>query len=104
MKALWIVGKVLLAFVLVFGGIGASVWYINWSAERHARAFCDDAPVGSSVSPILDRAAREKILFGNQGGVYTFYFSGSVFDKAVCEIETDSNRNVTKKYSLMEYD
>ena len=81
----------------------ASIVYANWSAEKRAREFCDEIPIGSDISTATARANHRKILWGPYRG-YTFYFPGFIFDKAVCEVDVDQHGKVVKKGSAMEYD
>ena len=91
------------AIVAVVGTAVACTAYLDWSAERQAKAFCNDVPIGSDISLAVERAKDKKLLYGDYRR-YTFYFPGMVFDKAVCEIWIDPNRKVTSKHSEMEYD
>lgn len=88
------------AIVVVFVGCVA---YVNWSAEKRAREFCSRIPVGSDISSATSKANDGKILWGSASG-YTFYFSGFIFDKAVCEVSVDKAGKVISKNTEMEYD
>jgi hypothetical protein len=94
--------------VLGFGVIAGGVAYLNWSAERRARAFCEEIALGSDVSLAVANAKGRKILQGSNpvGSVteYSFYFPGTMFDKAVCRAEVDRNEKVVSKGADMEYD
>ena len=84
----------------------ALLWYVahaNQSAERRAREFCDAISIGSDISVHTARANDGKILWVSKGG-YTFYFSGFIFDKAVCEVSVSKEGRVTSKTAEMEYD
>jgi hypothetical protein len=99
----FLIGKVAVVIVAVLGTPVACVYYLNWSAERKAKAFCDDVAIGSDISLAIEKAKDKKLLYGDYQG-YTFYFPGMVFDKAVCEVSIDPSRKVTSKHSEMEYD
>ena len=96
-------GKVAIVTIATLGAMVACVFYANWSADRKAKAFCDAINVGSDISLTIDKAKKNKIFFGNFQG-FTFYFPGTGFDKAVCEVSVDPNGKVTSKNSEMEYD
>jgi len=48
-------------------------------------------------------AVSKHVQFGSDNG-YTFYFSGFIFDKAVCEVAVDKQGKVISKKTEMEYD
>lgn len=102
-KIILLFGKIAVVSVAMFGLLLACLFYPNWSAEREAKAFCDEIAIGSDVSLAVERAKEKRIFFGDFQG-YTFYFPGLVFDKAVCEVSVDANRKVISKASIMEYD
>jgi hypothetical protein len=102
-KLVLLLVKIAAVLLAGFGALVGGVWYFNWSAERRARAFCDDIAIGSDISLSLDNATKQKI-FHSDSPPYNFYFFSTGFDKAVCAVETDSNRKVTSRYSEMEYD
>jgi hypothetical protein len=102
-KILLLLGKIALVIVALFGAMVACVSYVNWAAERKAKAFCDDIPVGSDISLAIEKAKIHDV-FHSDSPPYNFYFFGVVFDKAVCEVSVDSNRKVISKISEMEYD
>ena len=102
-KIIFAVGKVALVIVVVLGAIVASIFYLNWSAERNARKSCDAIEIGSDIS-VATQKVKDKHLYYGDSHEYTFYFWGMVFDKAVCEVSIDQNRKVTAKHSEMEYD
>jgi hypothetical protein len=86
--------------------------YANWAAEREARKFCDETPIGSDISAATAKAENRKILWGASGhdapvGVgspYAFYFFGFVMDKAVCYVSIDRQGKVRSKQSEMQID
>jgi hypothetical protein len=97
--------------VLVLGvclvAIVACIAYVDWSAQRRARAFCDGIAIGSDVATAIAEAKSEGILEGPHEGTYsgrTFYFSGVVFSKAVCEVSVGQDGKVANKGSRMERD
>jgi hypothetical protein len=102
-KPVFVLFKIAAVLLACYGALIGGVWYVNWLAERRARAFCDEVAIGSDIFPILDNAKRQKIDYSDFPP-YTFYFFGMVFDKAVCTVEIDSNRKVTSKNTEMEYD
>ena len=102
-KVVLLVGKVALGIVIALGAIVAPISYLNWSAERNARKFCDAIAIDSDISVATQKVKDKKLYYGDSQG-YTFYFWGMVFDKAVCEVSLDQNRKVTAKHSEMEYD
>lgn len=102
-KYLKAIAAIIAVIVLGFAFFLTVVFYGNWSAERRAREFCDAIPIGSSISTVIARAEKEKVLWG-LGRFYTFFFPGTFFDKAVCEVEVDQLKRVAKKGSVMEYD
>jgi hypothetical protein len=89
--------------ILSCGAIVACIGYGGWSAERRARAFCDEIAIGSNISTAISRAKDKNILWGPARG-YTFYFPAFMFDKAVCEVAVDREGKVTSKGAVMEYD
>lgn len=99
---LWIIGSAA-SVVAVVAAIVGGVAYVNWSAEKRAHEFCDLIAVGSDISAATSRADKGGILWGSKAG-YTFYFSGFIFDKAVCEASVDSEGKVISKKAEMEYD
>jgi hypothetical protein len=52
----FVVGGVAIAIVAVLGAVTACAFYMNWSAERKANAFCDSVPIGSDISLAVERA------------------------------------------------
>jgi hypothetical protein len=95
------------AISLFFGVVVVYVVYADWSAERKARAFCGEIALGSNVSIAIDKAKGRKILYGPHEGSYqgyNFYFPGSMFNNAVCEVSVDKDGKVLAKGSVMEYD
>jgi hypothetical protein len=100
LKALAAVATVV---ILGLAALIAFALYGNWHAGQKARAFCDAIPVGSGISIAIARAENEGVLWG-QRRFYTFFFPGSFFDKAVCEVEVDQRGMVVKKGSVMAYD
>jgi hypothetical protein len=102
-QVLLLVGKVALGIVLGLGAMVACLFYINWSAERRAKTFCDEIAIGSDISDATRKVKNKKNFYGDSQQ-YTFYFWGFVFDKAVCEVSVDQNQKVTAKHSEMEYD
>ena len=103
LKGILFLGKLALALLALCGVLIAGIYYVNWSAEKKAKLFCDEILVGSDVSLAINRAKQGKIFYGDYRG-FTFYFPGFVFDKAVCAVTVDSDRKVTSKGSEMEYD
>jgi hypothetical protein len=102
-KILLLLGKIVLVIMALIGVMLAGVGYVNWTAERKAKAFCDGIAMGSDISLVLEKAKTEKV-FIDDSPPYNFYFFGFVFDKAVCEVSVDANRKVVSKVSEMEYD
>jgi hypothetical protein len=102
-RILLLLGKIALVIVALFGVMVACVSYVNWAAERKAKAFCDDIAIGSDISQALEKA-KKRDVFHDDTPPYNFYFFGVVFDKAVCEVSVDANRKVISKASNMEYD
>ena len=92
-----------IAAVSCVGAFVGFVVYANRSAERSAQEFCDATPIGSDISASTARANNAKILWGSEGD-YTFYFSGFIFDKAVCAVSVNKEGKVTSKKAEMEYD
>ena len=104
--------------LILFGGSVALLAYTYWSAERDARGFCDQIPIGSDISTATAKAMASKIGFGpssalekkllwkgSDSGVYTFYFfTAFIFDKAVCEVGVTRGGKVRSKHSEMEID
>jgi hypothetical protein len=86
-----------------FAVIAACVRYLDWSADRTAKAFCDAIKPGSEIASAIEHAKGKKILYGSSGA-YTFYFPGTMFNKAVCTVSVDQAGKVTSKSSEMEYD
>jgi len=111
----WCVSIVTATVVLLAASVlGLSAW-ANWSAERDARRFCDETPIGSDISAATARADDRKLMWGaggkyyhdapvGEGSPYTFYFFGAVMDKAVCEVSFDRKGKVRTRHSEMEYD
>jgi hypothetical protein len=102
-KLFLLVGKVALGVVLALGALVACLFYIDWSAERRAKMFCEEIAIGSDISGATRKVKDKKDYYGDSQQ-YTFYFWGVVFDKAVCEVSVDQNQKVTAKHSEMEYD
>jgi hypothetical protein len=98
----WTIGGALVAVACV-GGFVVCVVYANWSAERSAREFCGMIPIGSDISAATAKAKEKKILWGSESG-YTFYFSGFIFDKAVCEVSVSKEGEVISRIAEVEYD
>ncbi len=59
-----------------FAVIAACVRYLDWSADRKAKTFCDDIKPGSDIASAIEHAKSKKILYGSSEG-YTFYFPGT---------------------------
>jgi hypothetical protein len=92
--------------ITVVGCLGLVVaysWHVNARAERRAREFCDSIPIGSDILTATARASQMKINWGAYRG-YTFYFSGVIFDKAVCEVAINKDGKVVSRQAQMEYD
>ena len=102
-KSLKIIALAISVVVVACCAIVACIGYVNWSAERNARTFCDEIAVGSDISIAVERAKDRHLLWGPAGG-YTFYFPGFVFDKAVCEVAVNREGKVTSKGARMERD
>jgi hypothetical protein len=102
-RLLKVLAGVATVIILGLAAIIAFARYGNWHAEQKARAFCDAIPVGSGISIAIARAENERVLWG-QGHFYTFFFPGSFFDKAVCEVEVDQRGMVVQKGSAVAYD
>src|SRR5580658_7216859 len=98
-----VVMGVALALIACLGVFVAGVAYANWSAQRRAREFCSTIPVGSDISAATARAASKNILWSSSS-VYAFYFSGFIFDKAVCRVSVEKDGKVISKMAEMEYD
>jgi hypothetical protein len=99
----WVVG--LAVAVIAFCGAAVGfVAYINWRAERSARAFCGAILIGSEIGTATSTAKDAKIFFGESGGQYTFYFPGVIFDKAVCEVSVSKEGKVISRKAEMEWD
>jgi len=91
------------AVIACFVTLVCYVAYANRSAESRAHEFCDAISIGSDISASTARANDGKILWGSKDG-YTFYFSGFMFDKAVCEVSVSKEGKVISKKAEMEYD
>jgi hypothetical protein len=102
-KLLKIIAATMAIVIVGCAALFAFVFYGNWSAERKARAFCDAIPIGSAISAAIATAEKEKVLWG-KGRFYTFFFPGSFFDKAVCEVEVDKYGKAVKKGATIEHD
>jgi hypothetical protein len=102
-KSLKIIVLVISVVILCCGAVVGCIGYANWSAERRARAFCDEIAIGSDISTAIERAKDKKLLWGPAGG-YTFYFPGFMFDKAVCQASVNREGKVISKGAVMEYD
>jgi len=85
------------------GAIVGCVYYLNWSAEQKAKKFCANIDPGSDIAVATEKANRMGIPYGSYGG-YTFYFPGTMFDKAICAVSVDRTGKVTSKVAEMEYD
>lgn len=96
--------KIVLAVIAALVLIPSScVLYMDWSAKRKAQAFCEEIKIGSEISIAVAKAKEKKIFLGTYQG-YTFYFPGSGFNKAVCEVSVTEAGKVTAKNYEMEYD
>ena len=102
-RAVSTVAKVAILITAVLGAIAGCVFYLDWSAERKAQSFCADISVGSDISVAVEKAKDKKILYGTYKG-YTFYFPGTMFNKAICAASVDQTGKVLSKFSEMEYD
>ena len=91
-------GIVLILVALV--GIGL---YLNYSAEKNARQFCAEIPVGSDIAIAVAKAKDSGIRHWYEEW-HTFYFPGSMFDVAVCEVSTDPQGRVKAKSARIERD
>jgi hypothetical protein len=98
----WAIGVALVAVACV-GGYVVCIFYANWSAERSAREFCSMIPIGSDIAAATVRATEKNILWGSDNG-YTFYFSGFIFDKAVCQVSVSKEGKVISRIAETEYD
>jgi hypothetical protein len=95
------------ALIIAIPGILITLcWYVNWAAERDARAFCDEIELGEDISIAIKKAGLKKILDGKWADPpnHTFYFPGMIFDKAVCEVSVNNKGRVVSKASQMEWD
>jgi hypothetical protein len=99
-KSFGIVGAIILC---AGAAIVGCVYYLNWSAEKKANAFCADIVIGSDISLATQKANRLGISFGSYKG-YTFYFPGTMFTKAICSVSVDQAGKVVSKAYEMEYD
>jgi hypothetical protein len=98
-----IVSATLLVLIACAGVFLAVMFLPNWVAERRARAFCDEIPIGSDISSATARANSRKILWGSHD-FYTFYFPGLILDKAVCEVSVTQEGKVKAKSASLEVD
>src|SRR5256885_474107 len=71
-RKLSIVSKFMLLLIVCAGALVAVVFFPNWAAERRAREFCNEIPIGSDISAATARADERKILWGSYR-FYTFY-------------------------------
>ena len=103
------------AVLSLMGAVGGLALWADWSAERHAREFCDEVQIGSDISEAAARAEKIKIIWGasqgyyhnapvGAGSPYAFYFFGFVMNVAVCYVSFNRDGKVTAKRSEMEYD
>lgn len=95
--------KVILSVCALLAVVVGLVFYLDWSAARKARAFCDEVDLGTPISLAVAKAKDKNILQGTEQG-YTFYFPGSMFNKAVCRVSEDTDHDVIAKHSEMERD
>jgi hypothetical protein len=100
LKSFGIVGAIILC---ACGAIVGWIYYLNWSAEKKASAFCADIIVGSDIALAVQKANRLGVHYGSYKG-YTFYFPGMIFDKAICAVSVDQGGKVVSKASEMEHD
>ena len=105
LKGIKVIANLVVICGFALGAMVSCVIYIDWSAERKARAFCDEIAVGSDISTAIEKSKSENILHGPHEGSYkgyTFYFPGVVFSKAGCEVAVNQDGKVTAKGSSME--
>jgi hypothetical protein len=100
LKSLGIIGAFI---VCVCGAIVGCIYYLNWSAEKKASAFCAEIDLGSDIALATMKANQLGIRYGSYKG-YTFYFPGMMFDKAICSVSVDQAGKVVSKASEMEHD
>jgi len=98
----WIAGFAALVVAIIVAVVGI-IAYSNGIAKRRAQEFCDLISIGSDIAAATYAANERKILWG-ESAAYTFYFSGFMFDKAVCEVSVDKEAKVISKKAEMEYD
>jgi hypothetical protein len=94
------------AIVLAVEAVSSIALWANWTADRNARAFCEQTAIGSNISKATARADRNKIMWGRSEprSSYTFYFFGFVMDKAVCDVSADSKGTVKSRNAEFESD
>jgi hypothetical protein len=85
------------------GSVVGCVYYLDWSAKRKANEFCARIDLGSAITVVTAKASRLGILYGSDAG-YTFYFPGTMFNKAICAVSVDNTGNVVSKVVEIEYD
>jgi hypothetical protein len=105
-KVARILAAILVVFVILLAGYVACVYLSYRSAERNARAFCDETRLGSDVSASVARAKAGKLLYRcDEGKGCTFFFPTiTMFDVAVCTVATDGKGAVVSTHSEMQYD
>ncbi|MBC3919108.1 hypothetical protein H8L32_16575 [Undibacterium sp. CY18W] len=109
-KILRKVTKIVLSVILILMIFPAAVLYANWSAENEAKAFCDAVDTGSNISLAIIKfetkiGEKETLHYEfNDGRGHRFLFSGFMFDKAQCTVQSDREGKVLSKVSEMLYD
>lgn len=110
--------KSVVGIALVLVGTRACTTYVNWSAERNARALCDSIGIGSDIRSTISKFEQDTGFVKQPGGKesvrhsgypdtgpYTeghrFMFFGVWMDKAYCDISLTSDGRVRSKNAYL---
>lgn len=113
--------KLVVAIALLLGGMASCNYYLAWSAERKAQAFCDSIAPGSDISLAIarvdDESGYKKVDGGKVSALHygfpeegfadyshTFLFPAFGFDKAYCDVTLTKDGKVVSKNSYFQAD
>lgn len=105
----WAIGAIFLAMVLAIPVFYTCLFlYIDWSADRDSKAFCESVPIGSDVAAAIerfeDRDARSKWMHYDFEGGHSFRFPIMMTDAAYCDVTVNSKGRVVDKNAFVLYD
>jgi hypothetical protein len=98
------IGKFILVLFLLVVALNLWIDYSARVATRDARELCDGTKIGDDISTVIARYKHPDAVTHMNNGHYSFFFSVTGFDKAVCYVDYDQNNKVVAKEWQMQWD